>query len=307
MNSTNRVVQLTWSKCGSQWVRDVLTAPELFPFSQTSWQGEGLADHLSQWPQQADRTFWGPIFGASYENWVRHRREGDKAVVVLRDPRDRIVSLAYSLTYSHRSNPFLDAAREISLCLTPSRRLMLAIVLDGGLFAPSLLSWGGKKSTASEYVTSYEKLVNDSYGEYARIMAFLGWDVPDHVLRTVVDRLSFERRSGRRPGNENIYSHYRMGKPGDWRRHFDARLARLLEALLPNLVVALGYETSSDWYKDLPESLDDDHAASRVLETKSIVDLRAEMIRLREENLALRDGMQAQQQRLTALERRRSA
>ena len=189
-----------------------------------------------------------------------------------------------------------DSYRELCLRLDPRSRLVFALMIESASYADSLRSWAGKQSTQAEYITSYEKLVADSVGEFGRLVSFLGWSVPETVLRAVVDRLSFERRSGRTPGNEDVSSHYRMGKPGDWRRHFDARLGELHEALFPSLVGALGYERDSDWYKGLPDALEDDSSAPGIEEEKRLVDLRAEMTRLHEENIALRAGIRAQGQ-----------
>src|SRR5215831_2579324 len=290
MRAAGRVVHLTYHKCGSQWVRDVLTAPELLPYSQTPLYGGGLLAPDVVWSAQPDHTFMGPLYGVSYDDWLRHRRDDDKAVVVLRDPRDRLVSLVYSQTYSHATDVIGDRFRELYLRLDPYSRLMFALMLEAATYGASLRSWAEQESSPAAYITSYEKLIADSVGEYGRIVRFLGWSVPASVLRAVVDRLSFERRSGRKPGNEDVSSHYRMGKAGDWRRHFDARLGELHEAMLPSLVVALGYESNNDWYRSLPEALADDPSARRVREEKRLVDLQAEVTRLHEANLALHEA-----------------
>ncbi len=72
--------------------------------------------------------------------------------------------------------------------------------------------------------------------------------LPKDRLRPILERKSFKRMSGgRKPGQENVKSHYRKGRPGDWRNHFtEAHIDRFKERY-NDLVLKLGYETDPDW------------------------------------------------------------
>jgi len=52
---------------------------------------------------------------------------------------------------------------------------------------------------------------------------------------------------GRKQGDEDVTSHYRKGRPGDWVNHFTDHHKILFKELYPDLLVRLGYESSNDW------------------------------------------------------------
>jgi hypothetical protein len=68
------------------------------------------------------------------------------------------------------------------------------------------------------------------------------------VLRYIVERHSFRRKSGgRKKGEENRSHHYRKGVPGDWVNYFDDKLKQSFKDRYGDLVVQLGYENDYDW------------------------------------------------------------
>ena len=68
-------------------------------------------------------------------------------------------------------------------------------------------------------------------------------------VASIVRRKSFERLSGgRKQGQENVWSHYRKGRPGDWRNHFTAEHVAYFEKEFGDLLVTLGYETDAHWF-----------------------------------------------------------
>jgi hypothetical protein len=129
------------------------------------------------------------------------------------------------------------------------------------------------------YESRYETLIADPTLEFTRIFNFLGiespWPglqpmirmavahlgwrfckrpmplgttLPMPVLRYLVDRYSFQHRSqGRRPGQENQTHHYRKGIAGDWRNYFTPRITAAFKEGYGDLLIQLGYESSSDW------------------------------------------------------------
>lgn len=66
--------------------------------------------------------------------------------------------------------------------------------------------------------------------------------LPRTYLPDALDRFSFERMSrGRKPGQEDVTSHYRRGEPGDWRNHLNEQHLKALDARTGDLVRRLGY------------------------------------------------------------------
>lgn len=286
-----RVTFLTFNRCGSQWVRDVLTDPEMLrpagfraiPGSTNvpgSVWNEALVNY---WPRQPDRTFAGPLYAAPPSSWEAHRKPGDKALIVLRDPRDLIVSMAYSVAFSHPSCAVVDFSREGFQRLDRANRLALSAYL---FYSPSAAfrEWAVRPMQANEYRTSYETLIASGLEEFLRIVGFLGWRVPESTVARVVDRHSFKARSGRPRGDSDSSSHFRRAIPGDWKNHFDRQLGETFERYFPNLLVEAGYEASNAWYLALSKRARYPRAFA---DSRKAHTLREELARAREEALQL--------------------
>lgn len=69
---------------------------------------------------------------------------------------------------------------------------------------------------------TYEALVRSPEAELSKVLAFLGADIGQDTVRRCVEASSFANQTnGRAPGQEDRSSLFRLGLPGDWRRHFD--------------------------------------------------------------------------------------
>jgi hypothetical protein len=254
MNPANqRILQLTFAKCGSQWVRDVLTAPEIAECSGVRLDGRSTSLAKDRWPEQEPGTFLGPLYDAHPDDWKAHRQPQDKALVILRDPRDRLVSWVHSVSYSHVPKPAVRLVRDIVFPLDERTRL-LAGIWEFLYLSSRFEAWADLGGDAQTLVTKYETIIADQAEQFGAVVGFFGWDVPQATLNAVIHRLSFAKRSGRAPGQEDVHSHYRKGVAGDWRHHFDRELGQRWEELLPNLLTRLGYETDNHWFESLPET-----------------------------------------------------
>lgn len=201
-----------------------------------------------------DHTFSGPIYGMNQWEWQYWKRPGDKAVVVLRDPRDVMISLMFSQLYSHSSNEWIDINRRLLHEMSNDARL--AFMMAGSVQSGRRMcrTWS-EQETDDALVVHYEKLLADQHAEFARIFNWLGWGVSKETLDAVVNRLSFEARSGRKPGATDKFSHYRRGVSGDWRNYFARQHGERWERLYPGYLREIGYEESDDWWRGLPETL----------------------------------------------------
>jgi len=249
-----RVLHLTFYKCASQWVRDILTDPEISSVSGFPLSAGGIDVISEGWPAVPAGSFGGPLYGASYENWLANSGEEDRAIVVLRDPRDLLISLVFSLGFSHAPSSATRVLRSPISAASDRDRVRIGIFILTQ-WADRMRSWGTAPPGNREYVTNYRRLTGNSREEFAAICRFLGWSIEPRLLNRVVDRHAFDKRTGRHPGDVNPFSHLRKGVDGDWRNYFDRELGEDFEATFPQLLAHLGCETDLDWYKALPEKV----------------------------------------------------
>jgi Sulfotransferase domain len=97
------------------------------------------------------------------------------------------------------------------------------------------------------YALAYEDMVRNDRHTIRLLLESL--DLPTHndVLDDMLERSSFYFRSGRQPGQENPRSFYRKGIVGEWRSQLEPQDKVLFKELAGDLLVRLGYESTSGW------------------------------------------------------------
>jgi hypothetical protein len=96
----------------------------------------------------------------------------------------------------------------------------------------------------------YEDLTGERQAEEVDgLLKHSGIHLPPAELEALLSRYSFSRmRGGKdRPG---AISHYRKGRPGDWREHFDDDIAGAFASATGDLVDILGYGATTGWSPD---------------------------------------------------------
>jgi len=78
---------------------------------------------------------------------------------------------------------------------------------------------------------------------------FLDQPVDRDDLALTVDRFSFQRMTGRKPGTEDKKSFLRKGIAGDWVNHFDREAAEVFHHHAGRSLIAMSYEKDSAWTK----------------------------------------------------------
>jgi hypothetical protein len=167
-----------------------------------------------------------------------HRR-----IIIVRDPRDTLVSWYFSIRYTHPENAYIGELRGELASLSEQQGLELLIREHLAPIVFFQRSW----SIFGEAIIRFEELLHDEQGAFARICRHLGLEVGEAERRRIVSAHSFERRTGRRPGEEDRSSHRRKGVPGDWRNHLTGELKELFKARYGQHLIEMGYEATLDW------------------------------------------------------------
>jgi len=239
--STPTVIHVTHYKAGSQWIYGILRG--CLPGRVA--EPDARMGHLRYWP---------PAPGQVYPTVYLTREQLDTVLlppdtrlfVVIRDLRDTLVSLYFSLLRTHEMADFpsFDLRRLLGSLSTEAG---LVYLLDKWFpeIARIQLSW----LEAGEPLVRYEDILADDVGILEEVLLDrCGLRVPRARFREVVEANRFESLSGGRSrGVEDPGSHLRLGISGDWRSHFTPRVTEAFKARYGGLLVATGYEPSLDW------------------------------------------------------------
>lgn len=259
-----RVLLCTYPKSGSQWMNDLLGDRDVLrimgwtaitPGEPPVLPSATLAYPLDPVPENC---VYGPIYNLDRPTILWQLRETDRVIHLSRDPRDIAVSYIHSILHSHDPKFSLDKKILGHVLAHAERedRMRLALWWTAAIIAYPMSSWFGQSQDARLLETSYEALLADTAGILQRIFDFLGVTLKPGWLERMVDEQSFEVRCGRKPGEENRFSHYRKGIAGDWRNHFSRETGEIWETAMPGLLVKSGYESDSFWWKDLPSCVE---------------------------------------------------
>jgi hypothetical protein len=97
-------------------------------------------------------------------------------------------------------------------------------------------------------VVRYEELLTDCHASLAQaVTTLLGEPADSDRVRNTVQRFTFARQSGRKPGSEDAASVVRKGVAGDWKNHFTRDAARVFDRYCGDALIELGYEQDRSW------------------------------------------------------------
>ncbi|MBN3769179.1 sulfotransferase domain-containing protein [Burkholderia sp. Se-20378] len=228
------VFHITHWKAGSQWILKILQ--QLQP------------DRIVP-PKVGERQFFidplitGKIYPTTYvtkeQFLLRKPPSNSRALVVLRDLRDTLVSSYFSARYSHAvmSNE-LGTIRSALNELSEEDGLIL--LAEKWLPASALIhaSW----LQSDQKIVWYEDLLaNDVEILGDALLRDCRIDVPASLVRQAIVDNRFENLSaGRARGSEAIYDHERKGIAGDWENHFTARVSARFDELYGPLLDRVG-------------------------------------------------------------------
>lgn len=268
------IFHITHVKSGSQWVYNILEdcAPgrivkpkvkvaqfyeepiqpgKIYPTVYVPWdrfentlrprlQSEHVSGSLSESP--------------ATQNWRNFvvQKPPVKIFVVIRDLRDTLVSLYFSLKVSHAiiSDIVAEGHRKLNKLDFEEGFLYLCGENNGnilGFQSEIQHSWLPVCGKGEALLVRYEDMIVNEMGQFEKIINHCEIDISEIQLREIVSRHSFVSRSGRKPGEEDISSHYRKGISGDWNNYFTDRIKAEFKQKFGQLLIETGYEKDLNW------------------------------------------------------------
>lgn len=176
-----------------------------------------------------------------------------KVVLMLRDPRDQVVSRVFHFRRSHNDrwhNTFIE--------LSDVEAIMACIEGRPGLRSVNDLIGLTQSWLDSEYeilCIKYEDLSLKPLKEFQRVIHYAGINIDHRLASAIVTRNRFERltigkkiwKRGRKAGQENSNSHFRKGIIGDWKNYFNEQHKERFKEIAGQKLIEMGYETGFDW------------------------------------------------------------
>jgi lipopolysaccharide transport system ATP-binding protein len=240
VRSAPTIFHITHHKAGSQWIHRIL---QTLAFERTV-KPEVQNHHFLHRPIGAGRIY--PtlyITREQFESVTLPRRR--RRFVVIRDLRDTLVSLYFSLKHSHKILTDHMRNRRTVLTELPEEEGLLYLI-DCNLTPMAQVQWSWH--SAREPVIRYEDLlVRDESILEEVLLGHCRLPVMPDELRKVIRDHRFEAQSGRKPGTEDAHAHERKGVAGDWRNHFTDKVRAEFKRCYGSLLIATGYEKDFNW------------------------------------------------------------
>jgi lipopolysaccharide transport system ATP-binding protein len=230
------VFHITQWKAGSQWIREVLTRCIPNKTVMPSFNGDEVIRRNT-------------VYTAAYlskQEYEGLNAPGDsKYFIILRDPRDILVSGYYSLRFSHVSIPGIAEQRQELQTVTQDDGMLRTM---DSLVRPCVeiaLSW---VKTGAKWIRYEELLTNDVGLLSQALLVDCGLPINMKALEDAVLACRFEKFSGgRKPGQEDINSHFRKGVAGDWKNQFSPHIKDVFKERFGEALKICGYEKGNDW------------------------------------------------------------
>ncbi|MBI5944982.1 MAG: sulfotransferase domain-containing protein [Chloroflexi bacterium] len=193
----------------------------------------------------------GPGTRALLKNWYNFhiKKEPRRQFVVIRDIRDALVSLYFSLKVSH---PVLAASnvgdgRKALNELNFEDGFLYLISQRGSAISDIQRTWLPVWQKGDALLIRYEELVADELVTFSKILGYCQMEINPMHVRNVVERNSFEKMTGRHKGEEDVTAHHRKGIVGDWRNYFTDKIKEEVKLRYGQLLIDTGYEKDMNW------------------------------------------------------------
>ena len=225
-----------------------------YPKSGGSWVGQMLAAALDVPFPRNRLPMLRPCIMHEHFLWPATLKN---VVIVWRDGRDVIVSQYFhSLFRNERGNQILVEKVSTDLKYSDVNDIrsnlpsFIEYVFKGKKHPKFSWSdfadkWQGKSEAVH---VKYEDFRRDCAGQLQKLVCTLINKTLDNEKAEKIEKnFSFEKQSGRTPGQENSNSFMRKGIVGDWKSHFSLESKEMFAHYAGDTLISLGYEKDKSW------------------------------------------------------------
>ena len=164
-----------------------------------------------------------------------------RKLLLVRDPRDALVSQYFSYAFSHRIPKPTETSDEVTRALTDMRARVVAQGIDAAAvkaapdFSRTMLGYAPLLAQATTRLLRYEDVILDKHRLLAAVCEHFGWTVSDAEAAAIL------RWADVRPQTEDPKAFIRKVTPGDHAEKLQpATIATLIDILAPAMA-AFGY------------------------------------------------------------------
>ena len=235
------IFHVTHHKAGSQWIY------RLFMATLPSRVVQPTADNSEFLDEPIKEGFIYPTLYLAHDVFFGRSLPPDWiGFVVIRDLRDTLISAYFSMKFSHVLDDDISLKfRETLTKYDQEDGLLCAIEQYLPRIAQMQRTWLGKELP----VFRYEDLLENDTSIFCNLLLDRAkLPISRTRMEKIVNACRFQSvTKGRERGTENVSAHERKGIAGDWRNHFTPRVRARFKEAYNDLLVAAGYEQSSDW------------------------------------------------------------
>lgn len=235
------IFHITHQKAGSQWIKAVFSTID---------NSRLVKSKINETQFFEDKIIKGGIYPALYctkERFESIKIPGNhKKFVVIRDLRDTLISLYFSMRYSHPVlNEFIKKSRDELEKRDPADGVLF--LLENGYIEP-LAKIQNSWINSNEMIIKYEDLFVNETEIFMKIIDHCEMKYDRKLVIDAIQKNTFQTRSkGRKAGEEDVMSHLRKGSPGDWKNYFNHKLKEAFKDKYGELIIKTNYESNSNW------------------------------------------------------------
>ncbi|MDD2921821.1 MAG: sulfotransferase domain-containing protein [Anaerolineales bacterium] len=180
-------------------------------------------------------------------NWYRFKvlRQKYRKFFVIRDLRDTLVSLYFSMRYTHLMMREEHQTFRSVLANSDEENGLIHLInsLEVQDYGRIQASW---VNDADTLVVKFEDLIENP-ALIETVLRYCEIDISTSKLEQVLANNNFSALSARTRGEEDPNSHYRKGIAGDWKNHFTDKVKDEFKRMYGRLLIDTGYEKDLLW------------------------------------------------------------
>jgi len=172
-------------------------------------------------------------------------------ILLVRDPRDRIVSWYFSMAYSHttpKQGPIIEGIKEIRNQILKYSNINEWIksnpeVIE--LMNEPLIKYNKRLYANNTRIYRYEDVIFKKEDWLRDMLFYLGIEINEEILKVVVDA------NDKLPANENQKSHIRQVNPGNYKKHLSPEIISYLNDEFKDQIRQYNYDDEASFGKDI--------------------------------------------------------